>query len=64
MANDKRTSTPTPRQPAKGGAAGKRQGRAPGEERKEKPADGRSATELTANERREIDDKQPPRAAV
>ena len=28
------------------------------------PADGRSATALTANERREIDDKQPPRAAV
>ena len=62
-----------PRQPAKGGAAGKRQGRAAegarkprarGEERKEKPADGRSATALTANERREIDDKQPPRAAV
>ncbi|HGP1238314.1 formate/nitrite transporter family protein [Pseudomonas aeruginosa] len=73
MANDKRTSPPTPRQPAKGGAAGKRQGhaaegtrkpRARGEERKEKPADGRSATALTANERREIDDKQPPRAAV
>ncbi|GLF80583.1 hypothetical protein VNPA152081_56590 [Pseudomonas aeruginosa] len=73
MANDKRTSTPTPRQPPKGGAAGKRQGhaaegsrkpRARGEERKEKPADGRSATALTANERREIDDKQPPRAAV
>ncbi|EIY2732035.1 formate/nitrite transporter family protein [Pseudomonas aeruginosa] len=73
MANDKRTSPPTPRLPAKGGAAGKRQGhaaegtrkpRARGEERKEKPADGRSATALTANERREIDDKQPPRAAV
>ncbi len=73
MANDKQTSTPGPRQPAKGGAAGKRQGRAAegarkprarGEERKEKPADGRSATALTANERREIDDKQPPRAAV
>ncbi len=28
MANDKRTSPPTPRQPAKGGAAGKRQGHA------------------------------------
>ncbi|WP_254800533.1 hypothetical protein, partial [Pseudomonas aeruginosa] len=27
MANDKQTSTPGPRQPAKGGAAGKRQGR-------------------------------------
>ncbi|MCF3998268.1 hypothetical protein L2E47_51935, partial [Pseudomonas aeruginosa] len=57
MANDKQTSTPGPRQPAKGGAAGKRQGRAAegarkprarGEERKEKPADGRSATALTA----------------
>ena len=71
MANDKRTSPP-PRLPAKGGAAGKRQGHAAEgtrkprarEERKEKPADGRSATALTANERREIDDKQPPRAAV
>ena len=72
MANDKQTSTPGPdnrpraarRASARGVQRRARASRARGEERKEKPADGRSATALTANERREIDDKQPPRAAV
>ncbi|MFU3616302.1 formate/nitrite transporter family protein [Pseudomonas paraeruginosa] len=72
MANDKQTPTAGSRQTAKG-VAGKGRGRAagrarkpgaPGDERENKPEDGHSATALTANEQREIDDKQPPRAAV